>query len=115
MTEDKRVYEQEIKDFILCDDKPDWCKSSDVAVMVYLMAVADGGGNSSQRQAKIALCTGGGKIVWKATREAIKRLHDHQWITVRPMEGRTTYTVHFDHIPPHPQIQPKEDSEKTAP
>lgn len=101
------IHAVQIERFILCDDKPDWCKSSDVAVMTYLMAIADENGVCAPKEVKIALCTGGGKVVWKATKQAIERLHQYRWITLQRAKSpgeRDVYQIHFSHLPPHPQV-----------
>jgi len=93
-----------IESFITTDDKPDWCRSPHVAVMVYLMAMAGHDGKCALRMVKIAMCTGGGEVNWRGTRVALDKLEEEGWISVDKKPGeRRMFTVHFGKISPRVQ------------
>ena len=109
MTEEKMRRADAVKNFITYDEKPEECDSTEVAVTVYLMAIADAKGFcGAPRLVKIAMCTGGSTLNLKKTRAALVRLDRLGWITYKQAKIKgepEPITVHFDKLPPNPQAQ----------
>jgi len=109
MTDEKVRRAAAVEDFITYDEKPEECDSTEVAVTLYLMTIADGKGFcGAPRLVKIAMCTGGSTINLKRTRAALVRLDRLGWITYKQAKVKgepEPITVHFDKLPPNPQGQ----------
>jgi hypothetical protein len=89
-----------LKRFILAP-KPDWCMGMDVAVVCYLITVADKAGRCSPMQVDLANASGASINNLRGLRSCLTRLDEHRWITWRkgvPGE-RHRYQVHFKNLP----------------
>jgi hypothetical protein len=96
------IHADTLKRFILAD-KPEWCRSYDVAVIAYLLVVSDHGGLSSPTQHELASATGAGVVNLAGLRASILRLHLHGWIHWTKMKKaigqRHTYQINFENLP----------------
>jgi|SRR5215469_166650 len=105
------LHADKIEKFMLAPNKPKWCKPREVAIIVYLMILADKEGHCSPKQEDIAAAIGSGDVNLFGIREGIKRLKDNSWLTVD--KKITTlpyrYRIKFENLPG------KEEIEQTAP
>src|SRR5579863_476209 len=99
------IHDDKISAFIVTP-KPDWCKPSDVAVMVYLMTEADGSGNCSPTQDEMAQAVGLGDGKF-GLRSSLERLDQNGWIKYhkeKTIGVRHSYKVNFKSIPQHASV-----------
>jgi hypothetical protein len=95
------MHDDKLRQFLLAP-KPDWCKFADVAVMAYLLTVADAQGKCEPLQDDLAVATGASLSNRGGLRSSIERLHDHGWIVwtkKKYFAQRHSYEIQFDNLP----------------
>jgi hypothetical protein len=94
------MHDEKLRAFLLTP-KPEWCKFQDVAVMAYLMVIADQYGYAAPLQLEIAQCTASGAENMKGLRSSLARLHEHNWITWHKtsLGQRHRYLINFGNLP----------------
>lgn len=105
------MHDERLTKFILVP-KPDWCKGMDIAVVAYLIAIADESGRSTPSQPELASAVGASTVNLLGLRHSLDRLHQHSWITwfklPKAIGQRHRYEVLFENLPR------KEDDETTG-
>lgn len=94
------LHADKIEKFMLAP-KPDWCRPHDVAVMIYLMTVADAEGKCAVSQPSIAHSIGSGGVNLSGIRNSIDRLRVNQWVwrDKQPATHASLYTIMFKNLP----------------
>jgi len=103
MTENHTPHFTHVADAFIQHPKPEWCRASDVVLILYMLTIADEHGVCSPKQTEMAQCValGDGMI---ALRNSINRLRNHEWITQsldHEIGKRKVYTINFNNIPPY--------------
>ena len=95
------MHDEKLRQFLLAP-KPEWCKFADVAVMAYLLTIADERGHCAPLQDDLALSTGASLANRGGLRSSIARLHEHSWILwtkKKYFAQRHSYEINFANLP----------------
>lgn len=94
------MHDDKLRAFILAP-KPEWCRFQDVAVMCYLLCIADQYGYASPMQVDIARCSASGAGNLFGLRSSLARMHEHSWITWNKtsLGQRHSYLINFANLP----------------
>jgi hypothetical protein len=105
------IFNEALEQFLRAD-KPGWCRGQDVAIIAYLLTVANADGKCAPTQQELTKATGAGAVNLAGLRNSLERLKENKWITWVKAGPRMNniYTVRIENLP-----RKEDDEAKSTP